>query len=152
MDVIEISKMLHGLNICVDINSHIGESKACMRRVIKTTGEGLEMARELINASIKMKDLKIMKQTYLLVKKLKPASDLMDSVRYTEIEQMYNDFYKDVVKTIKLHPRFVFRYLLVDMHNEKINSNSVEKRQTMDNNINIVYQQILMKRGERVRD
>ena len=100
MNIEEVAKNLKTLQLCVDINSNVFESRACMDRLQKTTDEGLIAAYKLVKFSMQMKDPKLMGVVYKRTQDLFPDESKMDSVKMFEVNELKKTFERGYKKYI----------------------------------------------------
>ena len=144
MNIPNIENLYKGLSVCLDINSHIIESSACMERLPKTVKEGFELSYQMANAAVKMRDVELLDKVYTLSGQLIPDERVIDSAVFVNIKKTQKQFEKKVIGLLKSHPSFLLKYKMVQLTNQKRAETNVAARQQLQNRINVIYSQIIL--------
>ena len=105
-------KFMKALDLCIDINSHVAESSACLARAEKTTCEGFSVATNLIQIAMKTKDINLFIEVFNKTRKLVPGADKMDKELHRELLKQKNVFDRLIVKMISEHPSFMIKVMI----------------------------------------
>lgn len=144
MNIPDIEKIYNGIQICLDLNSHVAESDACMARLQKTTKEGFCLFYQMAVAAVKMRDVELLDRIYALSAKLIPSEDALDSVVFANLKKTQKKFEKKVLGLLKSHPSFVLKYKMVQLTNKKRAETNDIARQQIQTRINTIYAKIVL--------
>lgn len=144
MNIEEVAKNLKTLQLCVDINSHVFESRACMARLQKTTDEGLIAAYKLVKFSMQMKDPKLMGVVYKRAQDLFPDESKMDSVKMFEVNELKKTFERGLFELFKKHPAFFQKCTLPEMNQQIKSVQSASKKCVLEQRKNKVECELVM--------
>ena len=144
MNVPDIEKLYKGIQICLDMNSHISESSACMERLPKTTKEGFDLSYEMAVAALKMRDVELLDRVYALSANLIPDEKVLDSVVFYNLKKLQKRFEKRLLGLLKAHPSFLLKYKMVQLTDQKRAQTDEIVRQQIQDRINLIYGQIIL--------
>lgn len=105
-------KFMKTLDICIDLNSNVAESSACLARAEKTTCEGFSAATNLIEIAMKTKDINLFTEVFNKTRKLIPDASKIDKELYRELIKQRNVFDRLVVKLVSQHPSFMIKVII----------------------------------------
>lgn len=113
----QIITLDYDLNICIDMNSRVAESPACMACLTETVKEGLGAAFILLEYAVRTQDAAAFAETFNKTKKLFPKTDNISLEIKRNLNMQKSAFDRKVSNLIAKYPSFLIKYLIPAVNN-----------------------------------